>query len=154
MHTAPRPERMSSLCFFAVLLDPAAVLPRKALTSDSGFDLTIVKQLSQRGNLYMFDTGVSVAPPPGFYFDMVPRSSIVKTGFILANSVGVIDASYRGSIKVPLLKVDPDSPDLQLPVRLVQLIPRRVHEMDVVQLPEWEAATERGDAGFGSTGQR
>ncbi|KAG2424904.1 hypothetical protein HXX76_014062 [Chlamydomonas incerta] len=130
----------------------SAVIPSKGHPTDSGFDLTLISKLSQKGHVCMYETGISLAPPPGFYMDLVPRSSIVKSGYMLANSVGVIDASYRGTIKVPLIKVDPDAPDLELPVRLVQLIPRRVHEMEVVvQIDLTE--TERGDGGFGSTGR-
>lgn len=135
-----------------VRMDPSAALPKKAIASDAGYDLTLIRLAQQKGSLYMYDTGVSVCPPPGFYLDMVPRSSIIKSGYMLANSVGVIDPAYRGSIKVPLIKIDPDAPDLELPQRLVQLIPRRVHNLEVTELSGWTQQTQRGEAGFGSTG--
>ena len=52
---------------------------------------------------------------------LVPRSSISKTGYMLANSVGVIDRTYTGNVLVPLIKVDKSMPDLILPARVVQL---------------------------------
>lgn len=147
----------SSAKMSVILTDPLAVIPRKTIASDAGFDLTLISLVRKTGDLYLYDTGVCVCPPPGFYFDMVPRSSIIKSGYMLANSVGIIDPSYRGSIKVPLVKINPDAADLDLPVRIVQLIPRRVHYMcvDEVTCPDViddSVNTQRGAAGFGSTG--
>ena len=133
--------------------DPAAVLPKKTIHSDAGYDLTLIKLSSVKGMVRMYDTGVSVCPPPGYYLDMVPRSSIIKTGYMLANNVGIIDPAYRGTIKVALIKVDPDAPELELPQRLVQLIPRRTHYVDVCEQDAWETTTVRAEGGFGSTGK-
>jgi len=140
-------ERLS----FKVSLEEGALPPFKKRISDSGWDLHLVKLIKKEGNLYFFDTGVRVAPPRGYYFDLVPRSSIYKSGFILANSVGIIDMTYRGTIKVPLIKVDPSKEDPELPWRAVQLIPRRYFplEMEIVDSLD---RTIRGEGGFGSTG--
>jgi deoxyuridine 5'-triphosphate nucleotidohydrolase len=137
--------------FEYVLMHPDAIPPKRAHASDAGYDLTLLECTSIKGMLYMFDTCVSVKPPHGFYFDMVPRSSLSKTGYILANSVGVIDPSYQGTIKVPLLKIDPSAPDLELPNRYVQLIPRRTYFMTSKDVLKWDYTTERSDGGFGST---
>ncbi|MEO2068216.1 MAG: dUTP pyrophosphatase [Desulfurobacteriaceae bacterium] len=140
-------ERLS----FKISLEEGALPPFKKRISDSGWDLHLVKLIKKEGNLYFFDTGVRVAPPRGYYFDLVPRSSIYKSGFILANSVGIIDMTYRGTIKVPLIKVDPSKEDPKLPWRAVQLIPRRYFplEMEIVNSLD---RTLRGEGGFGSTG--
>jgi len=136
---------------FLFSLEEGALPPFKKRVSDSGFDLHLIKLLKKEGNLYFFDTGVRVAPPAGFYFDLVPRSSIFKSGFVLANSVGIIDMTYRGTIKVPLVKVDPSKPDPELPWRAVQLIPRRFYPLEPKQVASLNR-TERGEGGFGSTG--
>jgi dUTP pyrophosphatase len=136
---------------FKVSLEEGAIAPFKKRISDSGWDLHLVKLIKKEGNLYFFDTGVRVAPPPGFYFDLVPRSSIYKSGFVLANSVGIIDMTYRGTIKVPLIKVDSSKPDPELPWRAVQLIPRRFFPLEV-ELSTSLDKTIRGEGGFGSTG--
>lgn len=133
-----------------------AVIPTRAHPSDTGFDLTLIdvdKVIAMPvGNklVTLYETGISVEPPPGYYFDVVPRSSIMKTGYILANSVGVIDRSYRGTIKVPLMKLDYDMPNLTLPFRAVQLIPRRVEHFLVQEVDELTHTT-RSSGGFGST---
>ena len=136
---------------FKVSLEEGAIAPFKKRISDSGWDLHLVKLIKKEGNLYFFDTGVRIAPPPGFYFDLVPRSSIYKSGFVLANSVGIIDMTYRGTIKVPLIKVDSSKPDPELPWRAVQLIPRRFFPLEV-ELSTSLDRTIRGEGGFGSTG--
>ena len=136
---------------FRVSLEEGAIAPFKKRISDSGWDLHLVKLIKKEGNLYFFDTGVRIAPPPGFYFDLVPRSSIYKSGFVLANSVGIIDMTYRGTIKVPLIKVDSSKPDPELPWRAVQLIPRRFFPLEV-ELSTSLDRTIRGEGGFGSTG--
>jgi dUTP pyrophosphatase len=100
----------------------------------------------------MYATGISVRPPPGFYFDLVARSSLSKTGYMLANGIGIIDRDYTGEILVALRKIDKDAPDLVLPAKIVQLIPRRWYDMIPVEAPaEGLPKTDRGDGGFGST---
>jgi dUTP pyrophosphatase len=105
--------------------------------------------------LYSVDTGISVQPPPGFYCEVVPRSSIVKTDFVLANSVGVIDPGYRGRILVLLRYLGPGTGDAEarslLGQRVAQLLLRRLNAVRIEAVQELEATT-RGAGGFGSTG--
>ena len=138
------------LPFKYTLVDPLGIPPYKTRPSDSGFDLNLIAVRKTIGKVTLFGTGVSVEPPTGFYFDMVPRSSMIKSGYMLANSVGVIDQGYTGEIMVPLIKVDPDASDLELPCKMVQLIPRRWHGFYPVQSEL--NTTNRGEGGFGSTG--
>jgi deoxyuridine 5'-triphosphate nucleotidohydrolase len=139
------------LPFKYTLVDDLGVPPNKSRASDSGYDLNIIAARKKIGLVTLYGTGVSVEPPTGFYFDMVPRSSLIKTGYMLANSVGIIDQGYTGEIMVPLIKVDPDAPDIELPCKLVQLVPRRWHGMFPVNSNL--NITGRGEGGFGSTGR-
>ena len=130
-----------------------AVMPSKKII-DVGYDLTVVavsKQLTQLTTMY--ETYVSLDIPLGYYVELVARSSITKTGYMLANSVGIIDPGYTGTLKVPLIKVDQSAPDLELPARVAQLIlkPYVVSEaFDATGGGLTE--TSRGTGGFGSTG--
>jgi deoxyuridine 5'-triphosphate nucleotidohydrolase len=130
---------------------PDAVPPFKERASDSGYDLTLIRQVWKRGHVEMFGSGIKVEPAYGWYFDVVPRSSIIKLGSILANSVGVIDRAYRGEILVPLMKVDPGAPDLPLPCRVVQMVPRPILHPQLVEV-ETVDETSREGRGFGSSG--
>ena len=132
---------------------PDAAAPTKVRQSDSGYDLTLVAQEKTWGDGYvMYDTGIKIQPEYGWYCEVVPRSSLAKSGYVLANSVGIIDQTYRGSIKVILKEVDPRAAKLALPCRAVQLIPRIFTDCRMVEVAELDD-TARGQGGFGSTGR-
>ena len=126
-----------------------AILPTKNTITDSGFDIAIIDVVKKLGNVILYGTGLSVECSHNWYFDLVPRSSIIKSGYMLANSIGIIDRSYRGEILVPLIKIDGTLPDLKLPQKLVQLIPRQTIQMKIVEVSSLDD-TERGLEGFGS----
>jgi len=132
---------------------PSAVPPSKEYASDSGFDLTLLERTKKHGAVEFYRTGIRIQPAFGWYFDLVPRSSISKSGYMLANSVGIIDRAYVGEVLVPLIKIDPNAPDLPLPSRLVQIIPRQIVAAQLVEVDELES-TARGDGGFGSTNRQ
>lgn len=138
--------------FKYVLCHPKAIAPTKANPSDSGFDLSIVDLKKKTNNVYFYHTGVKVMPDHGMYFDLVPRSSISKTGYMLANNIGIIDQGYNGEIIVALIKIDDTTEELTLPCKIAQLIPRQWMNVHGVHVEDLQSST-RGDGGFGSTGK-
>ena len=132
----------------------SAVIPHKAHESDVGLDLTIVSKMKDMGTCTaMYDTGIVVVPPEGFYVQVHPRSSLSKFGYVFANSTGIIDPSYTGTIKIVLTKVDPSMPDLKLPFTCAQLIMCRQWNPDIIELTAGDSGTTtRCAVGFGSTG--
>lgn len=140
--------------FQYVKLRPDAVAPTKAHPDDSGWDLTILgphKRLNDTTVLY--STGIAVCPPAGFYFEIVPRSSISKKlpYHVLANSVGTIDASYRGELFVALRNFQPEmTSEMNFPCKLFQLILRPLIMAEGEEVEEL-STTVRGAGGFGST---
>jgi dUTP pyrophosphatase len=136
--------------FKYILNDENAVAPHKAHGSDSGFDITIIKSVKSFGNVTLYTSGVKVQPGTGFYFDLVPRSSISKLGYMMANSIGIIDQSYTGEVMVALIKIDPEAEDIKLPCRIAQLVPRPW--LNVIGEPtDSFEQTVRNEGGFGST---
>jgi dUTP pyrophosphatase len=132
--------------------DDRAVLPTKARMSDVGYDLTIIKEFKKlTGNCTLYDTGIVVKPEYGYYTEIVPRSSLSKSGYILANSIGIIEQSYSGKLLVALIKVDKDSPDIELPYKCCQLIVRKQEYSQVQEVGTMFDITDRGSGGFGST---
>jgi dUTP pyrophosphatase len=87
----------------------------------------------------------------GCHYWLVPRSSIYKSGLIMANSVGVIDSSYRGELKAPVWSMTGTS-KVEKGDRLFQILAPdmgHIHEIRIVDsLPD----TVRGEGGFGSSG--
>jgi deoxyuridine 5'-triphosphate nucleotidohydrolase len=135
------------------LTDPRAVLPSKVRASDAGYDLTIISEVKRfNKKTVLYDTGIKIKLPHAMYAEVVPRSSLSKSGYVLANSVGIIDNSYRGNIYVALCKVDEDAPDIELPFRCCQLIFRQQVFVDIVRHDGLALQTARGENGYGSTG--
>lgn len=69
----------------------------------------------------LYDTGIKVEPPTGYYCEIVPKTSIVEHGVMMANGVGIVDPSYRGTLKVCLV-----GETLKCPFNLFQLILRPI----------------------------
>lgn len=128
-----------------------AIRPKKIRVSDVGYDIYITNIKEKiNDHVTMYDTNVSLMIPQGYYVELHARSSLFKTGHILANSVGIIDPNYTGTIKVPLLKYNKEDPDLELPFRACQLILKPYAQSYCTKV-EYIHETNRGDGGFGST---
>lgn len=137
------------------LTDEKAVVPTKGTSYSVGYDLTAVSIHSKVGRTTFYNTHVIVEPPSGFYTEIVPRSSLAKTGYTLANSVGIIDPDYRGNLLIALMKVDDSLPDLQLPFCKCQLILRKYEDFIMTQTNINNLSTTvRADGGFGSTDKK
>ena len=131
--------------------DPNAVIPTKGTPFAVGYDLTAIsvyKKLSDRTTLY--DTGIKVQPPNGYYTEIVPRSSMSKTGYCLSNSIGTIDSDYRGRLLIALTRIDDGFPELTVPFTRCQLVLRKHEDYTIRQVVSL-SETERDCGGFGST---
>jgi deoxyuridine 5'-triphosphate nucleotidohydrolase len=141
-------------------VDDEAVMPTKARYSDAGYDLTILREYKVlTHNTSLYDTGIQLEIPNGYYVEIVPRSSISRSGYMLANSVGIIDQGYRGNLFIALTKINDDTayavPELSLPWKCCQMI---VKKQVYSRLVAGDAGKEieqssRGTGGFGSTGK-
>lgn len=86
---------------------PDAVLPQKAHDDDAGWDITACR-VKQFGDLYVFDTGIALEIPTGYYGAIYARSSIMFTGMEKVGGVCVADSGYRESISVIMRRVMSD----------------------------------------------
>lgn len=133
------------------LTDPDAVMPSKAHASDIGYDLSIISKVKDlTKNTALYETGVKMMAPVGYYLEIHPRSSISKTGYMLANSTGIIDPGYTGNLLVALTKIDQDAPDITFPAKMAQVIIRKAY-MSIVEEQIIPEMTTRNEGGFGST---
>jgi dUTP pyrophosphatase len=131
--------------------DSNAIIPTKGEPLSMGFDLTAIGIWKKYGEkIILFETGIAVEPPDGYYTEIFPRSSLSSTGYMLANSIGLIDPSYRGSLKIALIKIDEKMPDLKLPFTKCQLVLRKCEYFKMEQVQNLTNTT-RGVGGFGST---
>lgn len=132
-------------------LHPESVIPTYAKESDAGLDLTATSIIHETAEQIVYGTGLALEIPEGFVGLVFPRSSIRKYGLLMANSVGVIDAGYRGEVQVTFLKTDVEGPFYHHGDRVAQIIiiPHpQINFVEVQALSE----TSRGTGGHGSTG--
>jgi dUTP pyrophosphatase len=131
--------------------DDNAIIPSRAHPSDIGLDLTAIKKHKVLENgAIMYDTGIAVSPPNGYYIEILPRSSMSKTGWMLANSVGTVDPNYTGNLYIALNRINNDTPEIELPFCKCQLVLRKAEYCTIKEVYNLEE-TDRGDGGFGST---
>ena len=153
---------MENLSTKFVLHDGSSA-PQRSRINDVGYDLTVLSvgrssKAHESTQTFMIDFGVCIEPPAGYYFELIPRSSLAWTGFIMPNSIGVIDPDYRGSLKMPLLYLgSPKNADIQaaslIGRRLAQLVLRPLLSTDFIEVQAHELSkTSRGKKGFGSSG--
>ena len=162
-------------------LDPKAVNPFKKYNVDAGFDMTALWK-KETDKYTEYGTGIALEIPDGYVGLMFPRSSVRDMDFMLKNSVGVIDASYRGEIKFSYLHAvhdafeDIDNIDFVnlygynnkngIDIKIVNRhmdkyeIGDRVGQIVFVKIPDVQMVesrelneTKRGTAGYGSSGK-
>ena len=134
-------------------LHPDARIPSIAYAGDAGLDLSSVERLVLRpGRRSMVGTGLAVAIPAGHAGFVQPRSGLAANhGIAVVNSPGLIDAGYRGELRVVLLNTDPER-DFAIEVgdRIAQLVILALPRIELVEVDELPGS-ERAERGFGSS---
>lgn len=136
------------------LLDPAAKLPTRAYADDAGYDLHALDGAAiEPGERAMLRTGIAIELPPGHAGLVLARSGLAAShGIALVNAPGLIDAGYRGELKVLLLNTDREATfEIAPGDRIAQLVIVAVAAPEIVEADAL-AATQRGEGGFGSSG--
>lgn len=161
-----------------IQLDPGATIPTRAHETDVGYDVTSCRftvvhpngmrticttaehiteatgmhKYDHPGTSYIeIDTGVHITPPPGYYFELVPNSRQAKTTVSWGNSIGIIDPTYTGSIKIIIKKGKIEDLARYLPGNVVGQLILRPHLTTTFQQVDHLTPTDRADGGFGST---
>lgn len=147
---APTPEAPA----LRIRRDASVPMPHRAHPDDAGLDLASAEELViPAGGRALVDTGLALALPAGTVGLVCPRSGLAaRHGITVLNGPGIVDAGYRGPIKVALHNTDPSEPfALHVGDRIAQLVvmpflaPRLEEVEDLDQ-------TARAAAGFGSSG--
>jgi dUTP pyrophosphatase len=130
-----------------------AVVPSRAYAGDAGLDLAACERVELGpGERAAVGTGLAVAIPEGYAGFVQPRSGLAaRHGITIVNAPGLVDAGYRGELKVVLLNTDPRESFLVEPgMRIAQLVVLPVPSVDPVEVDELPDS-ERGVRGFGSS---
>lgn len=135
-------------------LDPSVELPSYAYEGDAGLDLrsnedVTLAPLERR----LVSTGLAIAIPDGYAGFVQPRSGLaLREGLSMANTPGLIDAHYRGELKVCAVNLDAEkSIHIERGERIAQLVIQKVPVVSLVEVEELDE-TDRGAGGFGSSG--
>jgi len=135
-------------------LDERALLPTRAYAHDAGLDLYALEPLELApGQRAAVRTGIAVEIPQGQAGLVLPRSGLAERhGIALVNAPGLIDAGYRGELRVLLLNTDPAAPfSVAAGDRIAQLVLVKIETPEVAEVQEL-ASSERAAGGFGSSG--
>lgn len=130
---------------------------------NAGFDVFCSTDVSVEKSVQFIPFGISArlikveSSSDGYvkmdsHFLLMPRSSIYKSGLVMANSTGVIDKSYRGELKAPVWSMTGAS-TTKMGERLFQIVAPDMGWIRHVRLVDSLPETERGAGGFGSTGK-
>jgi dUTP pyrophosphatase len=135
-------------------LTEAARAPARANEHDAGWDLRAAEAVTiGPGERASVGTGIALAIPEGHAGLVLPRSGLAaRHGIALVNAPGLIDAGYRGEVRVLLLNTDrAEAFAIAAGDRIAQLV---ITELPEVEFAEADSLTEtaRGTGGFGSTG--
>lgn len=135
------------------LLSHEATAPARQTPGAAGYDLHSAERATvPAGGWTAVDTGIAIGLPDGTYGRIAPRSGLaVKHG--IAVNAGVVDRDYTGPVKVCIVNHGSKPYTVHTGDRIAQLIVERIAEPDVEVVERLEA-TERGQAGFGSTGDK
>jgi dUTP pyrophosphatase len=136
------------------LLHPQARLPLRAHPGDGGADLFSVEEIViPAGERRAVGTGIALAIPAGYAGFVQPRSGLAfKHGIMVVNSPGLIDAGYRGEVRVSLYNSGHEPFVVAVGERIAQLVVQRVEEPQFVAVDDL-SDTARGAGGFGSSGR-
>ncbi|MDY2776893.1 MAG: dUTP diphosphatase [Collinsella sp.] len=137
-------------------LDPSVELPSYAYEGDAGLDLRAngtfdIAPLTRA----LIPTGLAIAIPDGYAGFVQPRSGMaLKRGLSIANTPGLIDAHYRGELKVIVVNLDATEPiHIEKGERIAQLVIQQVPVVRLTEVDELDE-TDRGEGGFGSSGSK
>ena len=133
---------------------------------NAGYDLKVVQDVSTLSVATLVPLGVKarmlkytqmddgIELVEDSHFTLEPRSSIYKTGFIMANTRGIIDLSYRGQLMAPMVSVTEYTKAVDAGTRLFQVIAPGLGYIKEVAYVDALPETVRGEGGFGSTGTK
>lgn len=131
-------------------LDERFKMPTKGSSESACYDCYATSYIVN-GKKHIYGLGFACEPPEGYSVELRPRSSISNHGLSLTNSIGTVDADYRGELIVKFYECDDFVKPYQVGERVCQMKLVRDYQEDVMLVDEL-SETIRGDGGFGSTG--
>ena len=130
-------------------------LPARQTAGSAGYDVCsaepdfVIQPLERR----LVRTGLALAIPPGYEAQVRPRSGLaLRHGLTLPNTPATIDSDYRGELMVAVINLGTEPVPVARGSRIAQMVFQRVEEVEL-RVADELPSTERGEGGFGSTGE-
>ena len=132
-------------------VDSEAKLPNYAHPGDAGMDFFSNEEVFLKpGERRLISTGISMAIPEGYVGLMCDKSGIASK-FGIKSMAGVIDAGYRGEVKILLHNLSKYDFQIEKGMKIAQMLIQPVEQKQLIEVDSLEE-TERNEGGFGSTG--
>lgn len=139
---------------------PNAVIPSKKRSQDAGIDLYATSTVTiKKGQRALVPIGLRIILEDGYYYTFAPRSGMAFKNNIIPSHYNIMDSNYTGNCDVLMHNRSDKDYTIQEGDRFCQLMVHQVPETDMVEIDEptfnklVEEKSERGDAGFGSSGK-
>jgi dUTP pyrophosphatase len=129
------------------------LMPTIGNPGDAGYDLRSADNaIVQARSRHTVNTGVSIALPAGYVALVHPRSGLAaKHGITVLNAPGTVDAGYRGQMLITLVNHSDEDFEISRGDRIAQMLFQKFESARFVHVTELPGS-QRGSAGFGSTG--
>ena len=88
-------------------------------------------------NIIMYDTGIQLKIPNGYFGEIVPNQSILEFGYKLTNTI-IINSSYNDNIYICLTQIEENAMNIQYPFNCCQLIIRKQEFGDFIEMSEYD----------------
>ena len=135
-----------------IKLYDGAKLPERQHHNDACYDICCNEDVTLQPNeMWKIETGIAFEIPDDYYMQIFSRSGLSTEGIILLNSVGIIDAGYRGTIKIPVMNLSKHGFAFNKGDRIAQISLRKRTEINFDIVDEL-SSSDRSINGFGSTG--
>jgi len=132
-----------------------AKIPVRAHEDDVGYDLhTVTDFILPSRSFVLARTGLKVSIPKGWEIQIRPKSGLASRGITILNTPGTIDAGYRGEVLVLLHNTTVFEFEFLSGEKIAQMVIKPVYDMEFIDVEEEKmlGETDRGERGFGSTG--
>jgi dUTPase len=117
-----------------IKVDENAIQPFKNNYSDAGYNISIIKQHKIiNTNTIMYDTGLQLKIPNGYFAEIIPNQSILKLGYNFTNTI-IINSNYNNNIYIYLTKIEENAMNIEFPFNCCQLIIRKQEFGDFIEI--------------------
>lgn len=112
-----------------------AVAPTKEFASHPGFAISACEKTGEKNGIHYYATGLKFLCEYGFYLEIYGEQ-LYKSGYMLANPFDIIKPGENEELIIPMIKLNANTPELQLPFHIVNIIPKKLNLVEIYELSE------------------